>query len=259
MLRAYIDDSHMGQPPLYTLGGWVAPASTWEPFSNAWRDILWMKPRIEYFKFDEALSLDGQFHGITEASRNEKLRLMINLIEETNLLGLVSMIPHHIFDRLFGRNPSRYVRNPYILSFFGIIARLARHMSLSGEADKVEFVFDYQPHSIKQVLEGWQEFKDCAPAKFRKFITEHPPQFLDDKNVVALQAADLHAGWAHMRNEPVFRGEGAPPEPPWGKERGEKIRGLFQIWDQESCSTTFEELFGFKPQTAASSRHMRRR
>jgi hypothetical protein len=159
MLRAYIDDSRMGQPPVYTLGGWVAPASTWTPFSDAWREILWMKPRIEYFEFDEALSLDGQFRGITEASRNEKLRLMINLIEETNLLGLVSMIPHHIFDPLFGWHPSRDVRNPYILSFFGMIANLAGYMSLSGEEDRVEFFFDYQPHSIKQVLDGWENLK----------------------------------------------------------------------------------------------------
>lgn len=246
MLRAYIDDSRMGQPPVYTLGGWVAPASTWTPFSDAWREILWMKPRIEYFEFDEALSLDGQFRGITEASRNEKLRLMINLIEETNLLGLVSMIPHHIFDPLFGWHPSRDVRNPYILSFFGMIANLAGYMSLSGEEDRVEFFFDYQPHSIKQVLDGWEEFKNCAPEKFRTLITEHPPQFRDDKNVVALQAADLHAGWARMRNEPAFRGEGMP-EPLWGMERGRKIRSLIQIWDEESCCTLFEELFGARP------------
>src|SRR5262245_64214648 len=170
MLRAYIDDSHMGQPPVYTLAGWVAPASTWMTFSDAWRDILWMKPRIEYFKFNEAVTLDGEFLGVTEASRNEKLQLMINLIEESNLLGLVSMIPHHIFDPLFGWHSSRDVRNPYILSFFGIIA--TGHISLFGQEDKVEFFFDYQPDSIKQVQNGWEEFKDCAPAKYRKLITE---------------------------------------------------------------------------------------
>jgi Protein of unknown function (DUF3800) len=246
MLKAYIDDSRMGEPPVYTLGGWVAPASVWAPFSDAWRDILWMKPRIEYFKFDEALGLEGQFWGISEASRDEKLRLLINLIEEFDLLGLVSMIPHHIFHPLFGRHPQRHVRNPYILSFFGIIAKLVGHMSVTGHDEKVEFFFDYQPDSIKQVLEGWEEFKSCSPPQFRKFITEHPPNFLDDKDVVALQAADLHAGWARMRNEPAFRGEEAP-EPLWGKERGKKIRSLIKIWDEQSCCTVFEEMFGFKP------------
>jgi len=60
MLKAYFDDSRMGQPPCYVLGGWIAPAKVWAPFSDAWLDILWMKPRIEYFKFQEAMNFSGE-------------------------------------------------------------------------------------------------------------------------------------------------------------------------------------------------------
>jgi hypothetical protein len=38
------------------------------------------------------------------------------------------------------------------------------------------------------------------------------PNFLDDKQFVALQAADLHAGWARIRNE-LMLDDGADPEP----------------------------------------------
>jgi len=244
MLKAFIDDSRMNQAPLYSLGGWVAPAATWAPFSHAWRDILLMKPRIEYFKLDEAINFDGEFRGMSEQSRNEKLRLLVGLIEEFDLLGVVSLMPHHIFYPLFGRHPQREVRNPYVLSFFGIIAHVVGHMHQAGIENKVEFVFDYQPNSIKQVLEGWELFKQSAPARFRKFLTEHPPSFLDDKDVVALQAADLHAGWARIRNELL---PGADPEPIWGKDKGSKIRSLIKIWDEQSCITVFEEMFGYKP------------
>jgi hypothetical protein len=246
MLKAYIDDSRMNQPTLYSLGGWVAPAEKWARFSDAWRDILWMRPRIDYFKLDEALAFDGQFRGMSEESRREKVRLLVGLIEEFDLLGVVSLIPHHIFYPLFGRHPQREVRNPYILSFFGIIAHVAGHMHQAGIEDKVEFVFDYQPTSISQVLEGWELFKQKAPDKFRRFLTEHPPNFLDDKQVVALQAADLHAGWARIRNE-LMLDDGADPEPIWGKDKGSKIRSLIKIWDEDACSTVFEEMFGYKP------------
>jgi len=250
MLKAYIDDSRMNQPPLYSLGGWVASTETWAPFSDAWRDILWMKPRIEYFKLDEAVNFNGEFQGMSEESRNEKLRLLVGLIEEFDLLGVVSLIPHNIVYPLFGRHPQREVRNPYVLSFFGIIARVAGYMHQAGIEDKVEFVFDYQPTSMNQVLEGWELFKRNAPPKFRRFLTEHPPNFLDDKQFVALQAADLHAGWARIRNELLT---GTDPEPIWGKDKGSKIRSLIKIWDEHACSTVFEEMFGYKPAAFSGS------
>jgi len=39
----------------------------------------------------------------------------------------------------------------------------------------------------------------------------HPPTFLDDKDVVALQAADLHAGWSRDQLDMLDRRE--VPEP----------------------------------------------
>jgi hypothetical protein len=247
MLKAFIDDSKMNQPPLYVLAGWVAPVSVWAPFSDAWRDILWMKPRIEYFKFDEAIGFNGEFNGMSIESRNEKLRLLVNLIEEFDLLGVASLLPHHLFNPLFGRHPVWQVRNPYVLSFFGIVAHIIGHLGTHGMIDeKIEFVFDYQPHSIKTVLEGWEQFKETAPPEFRRFLTEHPPSFLDDKNVVALQAADLHAGWARSRDELVFAGID-DVEPIWGKERGSKIRCLVKHWDEHSLSDLFEQMFGRRP------------
>jgi hypothetical protein len=120
MLKAYIDDSHMRQPPFYVLGGWVASVKTWAAFSDAWRDILRMSPRIEYFKYDEAMGLSGEFHGISEAARDEKLRLLINLIEEHGLVGVASVIPHCIFYPMFGTYPHKWVRIHITFHFSGL-------------------------------------------------------------------------------------------------------------------------------------------
>ena len=41
-----------------------------------------MSPRIRYFKFKEAMNFDGEFHGLTEQSRNEKMILLMRVIED---------------------------------------------------------------------------------------------------------------------------------------------------------------------------------
>ena len=68
MLKAYLDDSSMGQAPVYVLAGWVASAKVWAPFADAWDKVLRMSPRIEYFKFDDAMTFDGPFRGMSEES-----------------------------------------------------------------------------------------------------------------------------------------------------------------------------------------------
>jgi hypothetical protein len=246
MLKAYIDDSHMRQAPFYVLGGWVAPVKTWVAFSNAWRDVLRMSPRIEYFKYDEAMGLSGEFLGISGAARDEKLRLLINLIEEHELVGVASVVPHSLFYPMFGTYPHKWVRNPYYISFYGIAARLVTYLSKSGSKEKVEFIFDFQPGSdqMREAQEGWANFREMAPPEMLAHVQVHPPSFLDDKDVVALQAADLHAGWTREALMKLEHGEQALP--PWHPSGG-KITSTSVSWSLEGLSTIFQTMFGFSP------------
>jgi hypothetical protein len=246
MLKAYIDDSNMRQPPFYVLGGWFAPVHVWTKFSDAWRDVLWMKPRIDYFKYAEAMNLNGQFGGISKEKRNEKLRLLVNLIEEYQVQGVCSVIPHNVFAPLFGDLPHKTLRNPYFISFFGIVALLAGYLSVMQKDEKVEFIFDYQPgsDSMREVQDGWDDFRNLAPPQFLQYVQTHPPSFLDDKDVVALQAADLHAGWSRDQLDIMDRGE--VPRPLWFPS-GSKIRTHTKSWDPDSLCDIFESAFGIRP------------
>ena len=168
MLKAYIDDSEIRQPPFYVLGGWFTPVQVWTEFSDAWRDILWMKPRIEYFKYVEAMNFTGQFKGISEKSRNEKLRLLINFIEEHGVQGISSVIPHNVYVPLFGDINHKTARNPYVLSFFGLVAGLVAHLSQIQSDEKVEFIFDYQPDgsdAMREVQSGWEKVSGASPRR----------------------------------------------------------------------------------------------
>jgi hypothetical protein len=254
MLKAYIDDSRMGQPHLYVLGGWVAPVETWTRFSDAWDAILRMSPRIEYFKFSEAMNFTGQFHGMSEQSRNEKLSLLVEAIAEHDLLGISVSIPHEIFHPLFGRHSDPKISNPYVLAFYALIGRLVLHYDSEGLRERIEFVFDYQPtsNSMEQAREGWEIFLGSVPAHWRELLPNHPPSFLDDKEVIGLQAADLHAGWVRAMNEADLLGL---PQPPaiWGEERGNAIRRLYRYMTPETAEQIFEALFGFKPTRISGS------
>jgi hypothetical protein len=246
MLKAYIDDSRMRQPPYYVLGGWFAPVHAWTKFSDAWHDVLWMRPRIEYFKYEEAMNFTGQFHGISEERRNEKLRLLVNLIEEYQLQGICSVIPHNLFKPLFGDVPDKSGRNPYFLSFLGISALLAAiHEKLQSQ-EQVEIIFDYQPGSdaMREVQDGWEDFRRFAPPNLLRYVQMHPPTFLDDKDVMGLQAADLHAGWSRYQIECLDGWQ--MPVPIWYPS-GEKINTHTKSWDAPSLLGIFESAFGVVP------------
>jgi hypothetical protein len=244
MLKAFVDDSSMNQPPVYVLGGWVGPASAWATFSDAWQDVLWMKPRIRYFKYAEAIGCGGEFHGISEQSRNEKLRLLVGLLDEFKLLGLASIIPATVFSEFQAwLEDNSALRNPYILAFYSLIARLAQYQDKNGKTEKVEFVFDNQDDQIEKVLGGWNYFKKSAPSEYKQ-ILGNPPTFQDDKETIALQAADLHAGWLRQMHSANILGL-PKPAPLWG-EKGNSLRRIESLLSKERAQYIYTQLHKFR-------------
>ena len=247
MLKAYFDDSRMGQPPCYVLGGWIAPVKVWAPFSDAWREVLWMKPRIKYFKFKEAMGFSGEFSGISEESRNEKLRLLVDLIAEYKILGAASVIPHDLFQKYFGRHPDPTINDPYAPSLLGIVAEVIRHYKSLGIEEKIEFVFDYQPTAgqMASAERGWGHFVAALPPEYRELVTKHPPSFLDDKDVMPLQAADLCAGRVREQHDAGLLGQ-PHPAPLWG-DKGAEIQCLQLLWNEDIAKLHYTRLFNQPP------------
>jgi hypothetical protein len=145
MLSAFIDDSNMDTPPMAMLGGWVGPAKDWAAFSDCWAEALWMKPRLRYFKLSEAQNFNGEFHGWSEESRDERLRLLVKIIERHKFLGVANAMPIDAYKEVFGDIPDRGIRNPYFLSFYGLITRLAGYYQEIGRVEPIDFIFDIQP------------------------------------------------------------------------------------------------------------------
>ena len=247
MLKAFIDDSSIGTPPVYVLAGWFASDEQWVKFSNEWDAVLRMSPRIRYFKHVDAVSFNGEFSGMSVESRDEKCRLLVNVIEDNGLIGISSIMPHVIFEQYFGRSEIKEITTPYFPMVFSLIGKLIETAFARGIREPIHLVFDVQPGSnaMGYVQSAWELFKEKAPECMSSLISPNPPSYQSDTDVVALQAADLHAGFERRRGEAFLLGN-PPPIPPWG-DRGQKIRLVSRLWDEEFADRVYSELFGYPP------------
>lgn len=205
-LRTYVDDSEVSRGPVHVLAGWVAPARNWADFSNDWDDVLRMSPRIEYFKFSEAMGFNGEFNGISKESRDLKLKLLMQVIEKHSLFGVSSIIFKDVFDAWFGDDQVH--GNPYFMLFYALVANVVRHAP-ADISEKIEFIFDNQPGQERIIRENWDSFINRIPEEYRGRIAGSPI-FRDDRDILPLQAADLHAGYRRMLNASDYRGVGEP-------------------------------------------------
>lgn len=247
MLKAFIDDSHMGSGSVYILAGWVAEAKTWAAFVDEWDAVLRMSPRIKYFKYAEAMNFNGEFNGISKERRDEKVKLLMGIIEKYEPLAIATIIPRSIYKAYFG-NDRGALRFPYVPSFFGIISTLVRHLASQGIEEKIEFVFDFQPGGSDQmgtIQKEWSNFVEIADPVFRKYLHNHPPSFLDDQSVIALQAADMHAGWLYdlasalEENRPI-------PTPIWG-DIGAGVFRLTWSMNDKVAEEMHYKILGYRP------------
>lgn len=229
MLNAYIDDSNMNIPPVSVLGGWIGPAKDWAAFSDCWAKALWMKPRAAYFKLSEAQNFTGEFSGWSVEARDERLRLLAKIIERHKFLGVTNAMPLGDYKEVFGSLPDKEIRNPYFLSFFGIITLLVSHYQRQGHTEQIDFFFDDQPGHVEPVMAAWRHFKDVAPANLRPLLGDYPI-FRDDKTTVALQAADLAVGWSRQLAEDHYHDRQARM-PPWQTDLDIKV--LVRYWTKE--------------------------
>jgi hypothetical protein len=243
MLRAFIDDSRMGQPPVYVLGGILNAAGAWVRFVEDWDAILRMSPRIEYFKLAEALGFSGQFHGISKARRDEKLSLLVQAIEDHRLVSVASIMPHDVYRRWFDTPLWGVTQRPYHWCFLSIMNAIVRYSDITGLREKVSFVFDRQRIEEARVIAYWSEFANAAPPTLRELLGD-PPTFADDRETIALQAADLVAGWARIVSETAITGAENPTFP-WGT-RGGTLPLYFSAWTHQEAEELFRKFFSVR-------------
>jgi hypothetical protein len=208
MLQAYFDDSRLEPSNLtfgaYVVSGYLADATKWAAFSDAWQRVLDIAsprglPKLNYLKTTQAFrnrDRASQFYDWTDAERNERLLLFAKTVNQYALISVQTIIPVEIYKRVLGPITKQ---SAYWLAFHSLIAELAEFLIARNIDDKVEIYFDRQgDESEDRIRESYREVAKQVPAASAAKIAG-TPDFRDDKDVLPLQAADLIA-WHVRRN-----------------------------------------------------------
>ena len=216
MLQAFVDESV--EDPVFLLGGYIAPAERWKLFSNRWREVLELPPRLSYLKMKEAHACRGEFEGWSEPRRDERLKLLHGLIDEFAAGAFCLAFDFHKFKRAFAAlgKLERKELNPYYFACSRLMTSLARSQKSLGLDGPIKFIFDNRMMEKHHVVEAWDWAWKVAkpePPNLREIIGG-APSFEDDKDFWPLQAADMLAWWMRRRFVALSKGQ-EPITPPW--------------------------------------------
>lgn len=212
-MQAFIDDSCIGQSPLYCLAGVVAPASYWPGFSQRWQAVLGTPPSIPYWKTSNAMTKKGPiFDPLSADDRNVKLRNLVGLINQLPIIKFAVTTRHVDYCEVFGRKKISF--NAWGLLSTVITQSIASFLdgfqstAGIGELESLDIIFDSQPEQMEEVAAGWKRYYEDAPDWYKRFLAK-PPIFRDEKEFIPIQAADLLA-WYVRRRILVNNGMAAP-------------------------------------------------
>ncbi len=204
MLQAYIDDSKsFGERATFVLGGYIAPASCWAEFSDAWAKELAEPPQLAYFKYWEAMRRypTGQFRHWSAKAREERLARFRAVVEQFVSAEFAVAFRVADFKAAYGRWGKRF-ENPYYFAKAQTTFYLARNLEALGlERQPIDFIFDMQVMEKARVMQAWEDMLNSGvtpdPPDLLTAILRNPPIFRHDTDVLPLQAADMQA--THVR------------------------------------------------------------
>jgi uncharacterized protein DUF3800 len=202
-LEFYVDDSG-NEPtgPIFFLAGFLSTVERWAAFSNEWDSALRLLPTLDYFKMTEAARLQEQFSrkkGWDETKRDDRLVTLIRIINKYAMLRVSVSIRHDLFEKYMRRVPA-VERNlgtdsPYLLLFTQMISVALLFADQRGVKDPIDFIFDKQDGFEQEAHRQWPLYELALQTSPRGDLTKllgDGPFFLDEKQRLPLQAADLY-------------------------------------------------------------------
>lgn len=214
VFQAFIDDSRKAD--VFVLAGYIAPADKWAAFSNDWRELLEMKPRLDSFKMVEMSGSPERIERSSWFYRAIERHVTAAVSCVVDVPGLVSAVRKFQWPQ-FVKNPHE-LANPYYSAFYGITNILAQHQVKMGIDQPIDFIFDEQEAEKKETISGWELMRRTAEDNVLPLMGD-APQYRDDEKVLPLQAADLYAGWVRKwETEGILDGV-AKLKFPWKAER----------------------------------------
>ncbi|HEV8241413.1 MAG TPA: DUF3800 domain-containing protein [Thermoanaerobaculia bacterium] len=202
-LQAFIDESGgKGQGRTFMMAGWIAAAEKWAQFSDEWGACLRSSPQIRYFKMREAAALSGEFWGLSEPSRDSKLRQLARIVARHALTAISCAMDIDALPDTFARFGAPY-SDPYFWPFQITIKAICEDLAERGIQEPVEIIFDEQCISGPKAKLWYPLIRAAAlhddPDDPAAAIMPVEPLFRSDQDAPPLQAADMLA-WLLRRS-----------------------------------------------------------
>jgi hypothetical protein len=189
VLAVYSDDStcHSGEKRL-VVAGYILSAEAWKEFNADWAEALAASnPRPLKW-----LHMTTSFYGWLPAQRLEKLECLAEVIRKHKPLSMQTSVSTRDFKQLLAPVVPYDIRHPYFACFFAIVSQSAKLAGLFGLTGPLDYVFDKQGRPGDDAASLYELMKQLQPEDI-KSLMGGPPQFLDDEEVLPLQAADMLA------------------------------------------------------------------
>jgi hypothetical protein len=169
-------------------------------FSFAWEAALAQEPSIKHFHMREARKLVGQFDRWKAEDRDNKIRLLVSIVENFRPWTIAVFVSRKEHDEIVGPISPFIIRHPYVSLFWAVVLKLAHWHEHREIKLPVEYVFDEQG-SIGEAAALWhRHIKSWQPPEIKALIGG-TPKFENDEWVLPLQAADILAWHIRRRKE----------------------------------------------------------
>lgn len=213
MIQSFVDDSgsDVGSGDrIFVLASYAMEALRWEDFAERWAVQLRRPHEIKYLHMAEAEAGDGEFVRIDRIHRNRKVLDFAEVIGQCRPTPIYCAMRWRDYRKHIKDKVDLRLDSPYAVLFFKLLAAHAQiqiemNNRLSDEDKErmgiaikpVEFIFDKQGPIVEKRCLSWFYGLRERVSEPHRTILSNTPRFMDDKELVPLQAADMLA-W-HIR------------------------------------------------------------
>lgn len=202
-LQVIVDDSGGPNQTYQVMGGLFGEAEDWAEFSNAWQDCLDTSPKVRAFHM--AKVRDGDWHGLSQKRRNDKLRDLARVIADPRfrlqlIVTAVQMRAYEGFRSIIGKlygeihSHSSYFW-VYQLMIMAAAQEALERAAITGIRERFKIIFDENGVHGPEAKAFYPRLRDGVLPD-AKDVLPYEPQFENDEKFPPLQAADMIAWFA---------------------------------------------------------------